>query len=373
VPTGDRDPDRTRRRVGLALWIVGVLGGIALNLLFTFLEIRLSPNPGRVASAMIQGAIPAFAMLLVYLPIPAVLDRYDPEPWWSLAMAFAWGAFVATGVAGTFNTIVNVVVSGVAGEGAGRFVMTVFAAPFSEEIMKGLAILGFFYFLRREFDGVVDGILYASFCALGFAAVENVSYYARAALESQDQFTAVFVLRGIIAPWGHPLYTAMTGIGFGVSRETDSPFWRKAAPVAGLSAAMFLHALWNFVPNLGGAVFVVSLLFWFVFVFAFLIILIVLVRRKGKVIADHLKDELMIGNLTPYEFTIVTSAFGNLQTYVMPKGATWRKLIRAAGRLALCKWHTARAMRGRKRTFSIEFIAPLREEMQALRAELARR
>ena len=38
-------------------------------------------------------------------------------------------------------------------------------------------MLGAFYFLRKEFDGVVDGIIYATFCALGFAAVENISYY----------------------------------------------------------------------------------------------------------------------------------------------------------------------------------------------------
>src|SRR5438105_15896766 len=56
-------------------------------------------------------------------------------------------------------------------------------APLVEEFWKGLAIFGVFFFLRREFDGVVDGIIYATFCALGFAAVENITYYARAAIE----------------------------------------------------------------------------------------------------------------------------------------------------------------------------------------------
>ena len=52
------------------------------------------------------------------------------------------------------------------------------SAPFVEEAMKGLAVFGVFYFLRREFDGVVDGVIYATFAALGFAAVENIIYYA---------------------------------------------------------------------------------------------------------------------------------------------------------------------------------------------------
>jgi hypothetical protein len=54
----------------------------------------------------------------------------------------------------------------------------------------------------------------------------------------------------------------------------------------------------------------------------------------------------------------------------MPRGSLWRRLIRASARLALCKWHTARAVKGKTRTFSIEFIAPLREDVKAIRAEL---
>ena len=88
--------------------------------------------------------------------------------------------------------------------------------------MKGLAVLGVFYFLRREFDGVVDGVIYATFAALGFAAVENVVYYSNAmrADAGGEALAATFLLRGVLAPWGHPLYTSMTGIGFGIARET---------------------------------------------------------------------------------------------------------------------------------------------------------
>ncbi|MBK8313597.1 MAG: PrsW family intramembrane metalloprotease [Acidobacteria bacterium] len=32
---------------------------------------------------------------------------------------------------------------------------------------------------RRDFDSVVDGIVYAGVVALGFAAMENVEYYGR--------------------------------------------------------------------------------------------------------------------------------------------------------------------------------------------------
>jgi RsiW-degrading membrane proteinase PrsW (M82 family) len=323
-----------------------------------------------MAEAMIAGAIPAFAMLLIYLPVPRILDRFDPEPWWCLLMAFAWGAIVATGVAGFVNTVVHVAVANAAGEQTGRLVATVISAPVSEEIMKSMIVWGFFFFLRREFDGVVDGIIYATFSALGFAAVENVSYYARAALQGQDVFASTFFLRGIVAPWGHPLYTSMTGIGIGLARESESAFVRFVGPFAGLGVAMALHATWNFVPNLGLKTFLVSLLFWFAFVGVFLVIVVSLVVRKGRTIREFLKDEVAMGNLTQQEMMLVTSAFGRMRTYGMRRGSLWRRFIRATARLALCKWHTARAMKGRKGTISLEFIAPLREEMKQLRAEI---
>jgi RsiW-degrading membrane proteinase PrsW (M82 family) len=363
-----RDPDRTRRQIGLALWIIGILAGIVLNILFFGVEIFSSKRPGVVAEAMIMGAIPAFGMLLFYLPIPAVLDRADPEPWWCLMMAFLWGALFATGFAGFANTIFHVVMDGVVGKNAAAFLTPVFSAPLTEEFGKGLAVLGFFYFLRREFDGVVDGIIYATMAALGFAAVENIAYYGRAALQGDDVFALTFVIRGIVAPWGHPLYTSMIGIGLGVARETESKTMRYLAPFLGWCGATFLHSLWNFVPNLGAGVFFVSLLFWFVFVGVFMVIVIVLVRRKGRIIADFLRDEVLVGNLAPAEVQLITSTFGRF-TF----NARRRDLIRAGARLALAKWHTSRAMKGKKQTISVEFIGPMRQELARLRQQMGGR
>lgn len=365
------EPDLGRRVVGAVLYAILLALGLFLNVIFFTLEIWSGKtSPERVADAMAFGAVPAFVMLLVYLPVPAVLDRFDPEPWWCLTMAFFWGATVATGVAGFANSMVSATVTAERGEEAARFVTTVLCAPVTEEIMKGLLVWGFFYFLRREFDGVVDGIIYAFFCALGFAAVENVSYYARAALEGDDVFAATFFLRGIVAPWGHPLYTSMTGIGIGIARESTRTWVRVVAPVGGLCAAILLHATWNFVPHLGGDVFLVSLLFWFAFVGVFAVIVVALVLRKGRTIREFLRDEVAVGNLSHGEVMLMTSAFGRIRTYLMPRGSLWRQLIRASARLALCKWHTARAIRGRKRTFSIEYIAPLRADVKRIRAEL---
>jgi RsiW-degrading membrane proteinase PrsW (M82 family) len=371
TPTEPRD--RSRRLVGLALYLVFVVVGLVLDVLGTFLDVATSKTPHLAQQALVAGAVPAFAMLLVYLPLPAVLDRYDPEPWWSLAMAFFWGAFAATGCAGTINTAVQLVASRSIPKTEALLYTTCIVAPVTEELMKGLGVLGFSYFLRREFDGVVDGIVYATFAALGFAAVENVHYYADAAMRGHDVFHQTFVLRGIIAPWGHPLYTSMTGIGLGVARAPARRWLRVVAPVAGLVAAMALHATWNFIPNMVPAVFAVSLAFWFVFVGVFVVIVVVLVSRKGRIIRENLRDEVLFGTLTEREVRAVTSPVARLRTYVVRGGGLERRFIRAAQRLAVAKWHTGRAARGHRRTLSIELIGPLRHELQTLRAERARR
>ncbi len=368
------DADSRRRKVGFAIWALGIVIGIVLNILFTLAEVFLSKSPGRMAEAMIMGALFAFPPLVVYITVPKILDRFDPEPWWCLAMAFMWGALVATGFAGMINTVVAIVVTGSHGKEAGELVSAAVSAPIAEESFKGMAIFGFFYFLRREFDGVVDGIIYAIFCALGFAAIENVSYYARAAIQGKNVLAGTFVLRGIFTPWLHPLFTSMTGIGFGLSRESTNKYVRALAPVGGFAIGVSLHAMWNFLPTaLGeemGAMFIIWLLVWLLFVAAFFAIIIALVVRKGRTIRDHLKDEVLLGSLTQQELDLVTSPFGRLTCTFSWRGAAGRDFIQAASKLALSKWHTARAMKGQKRTISADFIAPLRQQMRQHRAAM---
>lgn len=361
-------PDRGRRIAGLAIWSLGMAIGVVLNIIFQFLEIFGARDPGRMFGAVITGAVFAFIPLCFYIAIPAILDRYDPEPWWLLLMAFLWGAVVATGFSGFINTFVYEIVKGAAGKSAASFASAVISAPLCEEFFKGLAILGTFYFLRREFDGVVDGIIYAIFCALGFAAVENISYYARA--EMNHQLGATFFVRGILAPWGHPLYTSMTGIGFGIARESTKTYVKFLAPIGGYLFGVTLHAIWNFVPTVMGEAFWYLIPLWLMFVLAFLAIVVALVVRKGRTIRQHLRDEVLLGNLSQEEVELICSPVGRIKCTLSWRGKTGRDFIRAGARLALSKWHTARAMKGQKRTISADFIIPMRQELKRLRGEL---
>jgi hypothetical protein len=198
--------------------------------------------------------------------------------------------------------------------------------------------------------------------------VENISYYARA--DTQNMLGTTFFLRGVLAPWGHPLYTSMTGIGFGIARESSSTAIKFLAPIGGYFFGVTLHAIWNFVPTAFGKAFLYMLPLWFLFVMAFFVIIIALVIRKGRTIRHHLRDEVLLGNLSQEEVDLICSPIGRLKCTFSWRGSTGRDFIGAGARLALSKWHTARAMKGQKRTISADFIIPLRQELKRLRGEL---
>jgi RsiW-degrading membrane proteinase PrsW (M82 family) len=363
------DPERTRRIVGAVIYVLMMLGGAAALVLFFLVMPLESPDPEAQYESMGIGALCAIPPLAIYLWIPRLIDRFDPEPWWALALVLGWGAIAACGVAATVNTGVELAATEIGGKEFGQIAGVCFSAPIVEEGMKGLGVFGVFYFLRREFDGVVDGVIYATFVALGFAATENIIYYSNAVQhDPQGNALAVtFVLRGVLAPWGHPLYTSMTGIGFGISRETNRTWLKWMAPLFGYCAAMFLHSLWNTASVISGYLFIVMLPLWLLFVTAFIGILIWLVVRKGRIIRMHLQDEVLLGTMTHEELALVTSPWGGMRASFSWGGAPGRKFVRTAARLGLSKWHAGRAMKGRKKTVSADWIVPLRQELWELR------
>jgi RsiW-degrading membrane proteinase PrsW (M82 family) len=349
------DPDKNRRVVGCGCLGLGCLAGGALFLL-ELIGLSLKDSDAAFWSLLV-----AFVPVAIYLWLPALVDRYDPEPWWALAGVFMWGALFATGVSGIVNTIVAKTV--------GMSAAVAISAPIVEELTKGLGIVGVVIFLRKEFDGAVDGVIYGIFAGIGFAAVENVGYYFR----FRESMGAVFVVRGILSPWLHPLFTAMTGLGFGLAREHGSTWSKVVFPACGYGFGVLLHAVWNgssLVFKGGGfTALLVKSAIGTTFALAFLIFVIVLVVRKGRTIREFLRDEVLIGTITQQECDLICSPFGRIKAS-LAAGATGREFVRAGARLALSKWHTARAMKGQKKTISMDMIAPLRRQMATLRAQM---
>src|ERR1700733_5691802 len=141
--------ESNRRAVGAMLYVLFMFAG-ATGLIGLFLAApRALPAPGRQYQAMGIGALCALPPLFIYLWIPRLIDRFDPEPWWALALVLAWGAVAACGVAATVNTGVEAIMDALAGPQVAEAIGACVSAPIVEEGMKGLAVLGVFYFLRR--------------------------------------------------------------------------------------------------------------------------------------------------------------------------------------------------------------------------------
>lgn len=368
---GDEAPsDRLRKGVGLLFWLATMAGGVLLHLSINA-KVFSGRAPPKLVDAVATGAVYAALPLAVYFIVPWLLDRFDPEPWWFLFGTFLWGAVVATGVASWIGENINLAKTlMLRGQSALVFDHCV-KTPIVEEALEGAALLGIFHFLRRERGGVVDAVIYAIFVALGFAAVENVLHYARGALA--HKLDASFYTRGVLTPWVHPLFTSMTAVGIGLARESTRVSTKLFAPIAGFFLGAALHGAWNYMWIRLGKGYVEILPLWFGFLGLFVVVIVALSIRKGRIIREHLGDEVRFGTLTASEVELVTSAFGRLRCTLSWRGATGRDFIHAASRLALSKWHAARARRGGTHTVSYDFIGPLRAETAELAAELRER
>jgi RsiW-degrading membrane proteinase PrsW (M82 family) len=311
-----------------------------------------------------------------------LIDRYDPEPPWVLALAFVWGAVISIFGALIINDTASLVAASVGGPAAAEFVGAVVAAPISEEAMKGIGLLIVLLVLRKEFDGVVDGIVYACVIALGFATVENVLYYGRALGEAGAAGGAVtLVLRGLMSPFAHPLFTAMTGIGVGIAREQRRGFLAWTAPIMGYAAAVLLHATWNFVATVSGSgggaelFFGVYLFGWIPAFLCFMAAIGYCLYRERKIIRQYLYDEVAIGVLSPQEYLDVTSLrkrvafhWRSMRANGLAGYRSARAFSRAATKLALSKWHTLKAAEKNTQTRSLGQIPVLRQELATRRA-----
>ena len=169
--------------------------------------------------ALFFGFVPMF----LFAAFVNWLDRYEKEPKLLLGAAFVWGVIIAGGGAYILNTAFGIGIYVITGsEGAAEFGTTSIVAPLIEESLKGLAILAVFLMFRKEFDSVLDGVVYGAVTAMGFAAIENVLYIYRNGYQEGgwEGFWVLVVIRVILVGWMHPFFTAFTGIGLAIARMT---------------------------------------------------------------------------------------------------------------------------------------------------------
>nr|WP_234995531.1 PrsW family intramembrane metalloprotease [Streptoalloteichus hindustanus] len=320
----DRLVRRSRRRTVVLLPVAGLIAlGVCGLVLLGVATDRVGLAAVLVGAA--AAALPVGPVVGTFLWI----DRWEPEPPRLMLLAFLWGACVATITSLLLNDSAQVLADAVLGADGGDTVKAVIAAPFVEEATKGVFVVALLWKWRQEFDGLVDGVVYAGLTAAGFAFTENIFYFGRAFSEGgfggmSQGVVAVFVLRGVLAPFAHPLFTVMTGLGVGVAAAARSRSARWLAPLVGYLVAVVLHALWNGSATLGsGAVFINFYFLVMVPIFGGTAALVVWQRRREqRILAAQLPGFAELGWIPGSEVELLGS---------LPGRRAWRRAVRRRG------------------------------------------
>ncbi len=268
--------------------------------------------PG-VAMSLVLGLVP---LAIVMAPVVWV-DRWEPEPRLLLVAAFLWGGG-AVMVAVLFDPLVGRAIGSVVAPGLDALLQTmIFGAPVVEEFCKGLGVLLIFLVRRRQFNGPVDGIVYASVIAAAFAFVENITYFST----GQD-LAVTFVVRGLLSPFVHLMCTACIGVALGLaSRHRSTLAWLWTLPL-GFLGAILLHGGWNGAAmfaggpgGLGGLAAAVVFLNWVPLVI-WAIIVVWLRNKERRLIGERLSEYVPSGHLVLQEVAMLTSMQGRRQARV---------------------------------------------------------
>lgn len=282
---------------------------------------RLDVNLRAVISprAFTFGSLYAFAPVVPMVLVFVLLNRFRPEPARLLVIALVWGTFIAT----YFALRLNSWLASQLGNGHGGSAQSaVFIAPWVEEACKATVIFAIAWWRRHDFNGVLAGVVYGGLSGIGFAFTENVVYYGQifqhvhdlkndngAAL---DAVQSLFLWRGVAAPFIHPMFTMMTGIGIGIAVRSRHVGVRVLAPAVGFCAAVLLHMGYNTAASfaVGDALIAVYLGMLVPTLLILATLVLVVARDERRVIAARLSDYTVYGWLRDDEIPYLVSMRG---------------------------------------------------------------
>lgn len=296
----------------------------------TLLYFQVVPDrkvPGGTLVGLGTEAIPEAAKYAAFTVIPLTalflwLDRFRPQRFFIWLMAFGWGACVATYLAANINSWAaqHLAIMG-NGDPATGPRAAIYVAPFVEEAMKASVLFWIAILMRYRIVSRVSGVVLAGLSASAFAFVENILYYGRIYRAATRTFGAqdpmyylhrLFLQRGVMTCFAHPLFTSMTGIGLAVAIRSKSKLVRVLAPLVGYLTAAFLHMSFNATVSLvppGPA-----LIFMYVLALALVLAVTVFVVRglitQGRLVRHRLGDYVRSGWLPASD----PAAFGRLRT-----------------------------------------------------------
>ena len=358
----DRDRVTRRRHLIRAAVLIGL--GVLLWLLIIDVFLFTQSAGPAVAAACAVVCLPTtgFALWVVRR-----MDRNEKEPWRLVLVAAAWGAIVATSLVVWGETIWEDTAQQSLVPGPGLDASLAFMAGVLEELAKGSAVVLLFLVMRREFDDVVDGIVYGAAVGLGFNFMESITYmtnlYSIFSPEGLGGFAAGFqwYARQVLGLFfGHATYTAYIGAGIGVARQMPRMRQKAFAIASGFIVAIAAHFAWDawiaFFPIGTGLLGLVeihlrTLIVNGPFTAGIIALLLFGLRYEAQNLAEQLRREAREGSgaILPQEVPILASPWKRLgqRFRAMSRGGlrayfNMARLQTAQLDLAMERWHRER-------------------------------
>lgn len=323
-----------------------------------------------------QAAGPGVALICALACLPTTgfglfvvrrMDRNEKEPWRLVLVAAAWGAIVATSLVVWGENIWEETAQLSLVPGPGLDASIAFGAGVLEELAKGSAVVLLFLVMRRDFDDVVDGIVYGAAVGLGFNFMESITYmtnlYAIYSPEGFGWYAAAFqwyARQGLGLFFGHATYTAYIGAGIGIARQVPQTRQKLFAIASGFLIAIAAHFAWDawieFFPIGNGLVGVVeihvrTLVVNGPFTAGLIALLVIGIRYEGQNLREQFRKEAAAGRgaILAHEVAVLASPWRRLGARLRATShggvrAYFRmaRLQQAQLNLAMERWHRER-------------------------------
>ncbi len=224
-------------------WLRVLIAGIGLFIVTTFVMF-LTQNPNLYPTVILIGNFLVPVVFVTFLYDHQHLSALSPQ---TIAMSFCLGGIL--GVLGA-SLLEPILIPRPLNPNQGLSFTGALMVGLVEE---GCKLASVAYLSRRmRHTSQMDGLLMGAAVGMGFAALESTGYAFTAFLASQGQLGASIaetVLRGLLAPFGHGVWTAI--VSAVLFRESTRFHFRLDALV--ILAYLFvsvLHGLWDGLPRI---------------------------------------------------------------------------------------------------------------------------
>jgi RsiW-degrading membrane proteinase PrsW (M82 family) len=243
--------------------------------------------------SLAAGVIPG----LVFVFLVYKVDHFEREPYSLLLATFLWGAIPAILVALVIPLFFSLPPE-LLGPEAIEAVRTGIFSPLVEESIKGIVIVFISIRFRKEFDDILDGIIYGAFVGLGFAVTGNtISYLGSFLIRGFTSLGSSVFIEGLLFGLNHALYSSIFGAGLGYSRLHQNRIKRWLLPSIAFLIAVAANGFHGLVLNEYSGYIIWDIILNWLGIITMVLIMMWSLKRQQDIIVSELKDVLSPLNL----------------------------------------------------------------------------